>query len=281
MLNLHISRISAIAIAIAALSNGSAMAAENLYGGGATFPAEPYVGHDYASVTPNARLSTNAGNTAGAGYTTAPLGTNLIGFAFPVTVNSVFLAYSNASTNKVSYCQTGSAFGKNVLAGNPAANQPCRDFSVPPLGLSAAAAAPDFIATDAPYSTADYNAFLSGGNAASRVGIVQVPTLAGAIALPHSTPTTNFNLTAAQICQIYSGLVSDWASVSGSGTFGPIKIVYRADGSGTTLAFTSYLARTCNGTPNVPSGFVFTPHHSFNLALPGSISSVYGDVPPS
>ncbi|MBN6110689.1 substrate-binding domain-containing protein [Xanthomonas bonasiae] len=265
MLNLNFPRVSAIAIAIATLSTGSAMAAENLYGGGATFPAQPYVGNTYTGVTPNARLSTNAGNTAGSGFTTATLGTG-----------SVFLTYSNSSTNKVSYCQTGSGFGKNTVAGSTAANQACQDFSVSPLGLSGAAAAPDFIGTDAPYSTADYNAFLGGGNAANRVGIVQVPTLAGAIALPQSTPTVSFNLSAAQVCQIYSGLVSDWSSVSGSGTTGPIKIVYRTDGSGTTFAFTSYLARTCNGTSNVPSGFVFSPNQTFNSALPGGTSGVYG-----
>ncbi|KAB7776698.1 MULTISPECIES: substrate-binding domain-containing protein [Xanthomonas] len=265
MRNLTLSRFSAIAVAIAAMSTGSAMAAENLYGGGATFPAQPYVGNTYTAVTPNARLSTNAGNTAGSGSTTAALGSG-----------SVFLTYSNGSSNKVSYCQTGSGFGKNTLAGSTAANQACNDFSTSPLGLSAAASAPDFIGTDAPYSTSDYNAFLNGGNAAGRVGIVQVPTLAGAIALPQSTPTASFNLTAAQVCQIYSGLVSDWSSVSGSGTSGPIKIVYRTDGSGTTFAFTSYLARTCNGTSNVPSGFTFTPNQTFNSALPGGVSGVYG-----
>lgn len=263
MRNLHFPRISAIAVAIATLSTGSAMAAENLYGGGATFPAQPYVGNTYTGVTPNARLSTNAGNTAGAGFSTATLGTG-----------SVFLTYSNNSSNKVSYCQTGSGFGKNTLV-STAANQSCNDFSTSPTGLSGANAAPDFIGTDAPYSTNDYNAFL-GGNNAGRVGIVQIPTLAGAIALPQSTPTTVFNLTTAQVCQIYSGLVSDWGSVSGSGTTGPIKIVYRTDGSGTTFAFTSFLAANCNGTSNVPSGFAFTPNQTFTSALPGGVSGVYG-----
>ncbi|QNH19519.1 Alkaline phosphatase L [Xanthomonas sp. GW] len=250
---------------IAALAVPSALAAENLYGGGATLPAQPYVGSNYLSTNPDARLSTNAGNTAGSGYGTATLGSG-----------SVFLTYSNNSTNKVSYCQASSLIGKNTLAGSTTANQACQDFSVSSLGLSGGAAAPDFIGTDAPYSTADYNVFLGGGNAASRVGIVQVPTLAGAIALPQSTPTVSFNLSAAQVCQIYSGLVTDWNSVFVSGTTGPIKIVYQRDGSGTSFAFTSYLARTCNGTSNVPSGFTFTPNQIFNSALPGGVNNVYG-----
>ncbi|MFC6839968.1 PstS family phosphate ABC transporter substrate-binding protein [Xanthomonas theicola] len=269
MLTFHSSRISplisAVALAIAALSTGSAMAAENLYGGGATFPAPAYVGDSYTGVTPNARLSTNAGNSAGNGANTVALGSS-----------SVFLAYSNRSSNKVSYCQTGSGVGKATVAGRTAANQACNDFRTAPAGLSAASATPDFIGTDAPYSTTDYNAFLNGGNA-GRVGILQVPTLAGAIALPQSTPTASFDLSTAQICQIYSGLVSDWSSVAGSGTSGPIKIVYRTDGSGTSFAFTSYLTRTCNGSNNVPSGFVFRPNQTFDAALPaGGVNGVYG-----
>ncbi|KAB7771794.1 PstS family phosphate ABC transporter substrate-binding protein [Xanthomonas maliensis] len=259
---------AALAIALSALAT-PAFAAETLYGGGATFPAQPYVGNGYLSSSPNARLSTNAGNTSGTASTAG------------ISAGSVFAAFSAGSNaNKVSYCQTGSGFGKNTLAGSTAANQACNDFSTSPAGLSAAAAAPDFIGTDAPYSTTDYNAFLNGTNGASRVGIVQIPTLAGAIALPHSAATNpstaTLALTTAQVCQIYSGQVSDWSLVSGSGATGAIKIVYRTDGSGTTFAFTSYLARACNNTSNVPSGFVFTPNQTFNSALPGGVSTVYG-----
>ncbi|WP_153066240.1 PstS family phosphate ABC transporter substrate-binding protein [Xanthomonas arboricola] len=260
-----VSLATAVAAALVVLAT-PAMAAENLYGGGATFPAQPYVGNAYLTPNPDARLSTNAGNTAGGSSTVAG-----------ISAGSIFATFSaGANSNKVSYCQTGSGTGKNTLAGTVAANQACNDFSVAPAGLSAATATPDFIGTDAPYSTADYQAFLSGSNAAARVGVVQIPTIAGAIALSQSTATTALALTSAQVCQIYSGQVSDWSLVSGSGATGPIKIVYRTDGSGTSFAFTSYLARTCNGTANVPSGFVFTPNQTFNSALPGGVSTVYG-----
>ncbi|MBN6149805.1 substrate-binding domain-containing protein [Xanthomonas sp. AmX2] len=268
MLNLKLSRFSAIAVAVAALSSGSAMAAENLYGGGATFPAQPYVGTGYLTPNPDARLSTNAGNTPGTGFTVSG-----------IAAGSVFGTYKTNTTNNVSYCQTGSGLGKTALNG-AIANQSCRDFSATPVGFSAPTSAtntPDFIGTDSPLSTNDYNAFLTGANAAARVGLVQIPTIAGAIALPHNDSVDNVALTTAQICRVYSGLVSNWSSIPGvTGSTGPIKIVYRTDGSGTSFAFTSFLAARCNGTANVPSGFVFTPNQSFTAALPGGASAVYG-----
>ncbi|MDL5364329.1 substrate-binding domain-containing protein [Xanthomonas sp. NCPPB 2654] len=268
MLNLNISRFSAIAVAVAALSSGSAMAAENLYGGGATFPAQPYVGTGYLTPNPDARLSTNAGNTPGTGFTVSG-----------IAAGSVFGTYKTNTTNNVSYCQTGSGLGKTALNG-AIANQSCRDFSATPVGFSAPTSTsntPDFIGTDSPLSTNDYSTFLGGANAAARVGLVQIPTIAGAIALPHNDSVDNVALTTAQVCQIYSGQVSNWSSIPGvTGSAGPIKIVYRTDGSGTSFAFTSFLAARCNGTANVPSGFVFTPNQSFTAALPGGASAVYG-----
>jgi ABC-type phosphate transport system substrate-binding protein len=74
-------------------------------------------------------------------------------------------------------------------------------------------------------------------------------------------------------------LINKWQSipgVTGTGNKGSIPIVYRTDSSGTSFAFTRYLAATCNGTTNVPSGFVFTPNSTFASAIPGGLTAVYG-----
>jgi len=264
-------RVTALAFAVGALmSAGSAMAGQKLYGGGATFPAVPYTGSTYLDVLPNARLSTANGNNAGAGFTTATIG-----------AGSLFDSNAVHYLNTVSYCQTGSGFGKNALNGaaTALASGQCKDFSTSPAGLSAPTDTPDFIGADAPYSTTDYNAFLAGPQFATHTGVVQIPTIAGAIALPHNTDVDNVALTPVQVCRIYSGLTTSWGKiggVTGTGNKSPIKIIYRTDSSGTTFAFTRYLAATCNGTTAVPAGFVFTPSSTFNSALPGGVTAVYG-----
>ena len=267
----RITRITALAVSVSAmLSAGSAMAAQTLYGGGSTFAAPPYVGTDYLVPVPSARLSTNASNTAGSGFTTAG-----------VSVGSIFDVYTTNYLNKISYCQTGSGFGKNSLNGASTAlsSGQCNDFSTSPVGFSAPTDSPDYIGTDSPYSTTDYNAFLASTQFAPHQGIVQIPTIAGAIALPHNDTVDNVAMHTANVCRIFSGLATKWSSVAGvtgTGATGTIKIVYRTDSSGTTFAFTRYLAANCNGTAYVPSGFVFTPNSTFNSALPGGVTAVYG-----
>ncbi len=267
----RLARFTALAVSVSALlSAGSAMAVENLYGGGSTFAATPYVGTGYLANTPTSRLSTNAGNTAGPGFTTAG-----------VSTGSTFDVFSSTTLNQISYCQTGSGFGKNSLNGvaTALANGQCNDFSTSPVGLSAPTATPDFIGTDSPYSTVDYNAFLSGPQFATHTGVMQIPTLAGAIALPHNATVSNVVLRTSYVCKVYSGLYRAWnqiPGVTGTGSKKPIGIIYRSDSSGTSFAFTRYLAANCNGTPYVPAGFVFTPSSTFNSALPGGVAAVFG-----
>jgi phosphate transport system substrate-binding protein len=244
----------------------SAMAAEKLYGGGATFPSPAYVGEGYLATTPDARLSTNAGNNAGAGFQTAV-----------ISPGSVFAAYTAATTNQISYCQTGSGFGKTALNGS-VANLACRDYGpLAPAGLSAAAATPDFTATDSPISGTDYSNFIAGPNDTTRTGIVQIPTLAGAIALPYHDSVNSVpvvNLTTEQVCKIFSGQIKNWSGILNGSTpvgSGNIRIVYRSDGSGTTFAFTSYLASRCNSQFGVPASF-FTPNQVFTSAITGGVA---------
>lgn len=273
-------KIGALAVAVAALmAAGSAMAAEQLYGGGATFPAPAYVGTTYQDTNPDSRLSTNAGNHLLPGQTPPwqSVGT------LPVT--SFFQDYTSDTTNSISYCQTGSGFGKTALGG-AIANQVCRDFSTTPLGFTTPAGInqPDFIGTDSPLSSADYTNLMTGTNAA-RSPIVQIPTLAGAIALPHNASVNgvvNVDLSVEMVCKIYAGVIDDWSLVTtlpsppatpaGSG---PIHVAYRQDTSGTTFAFTSYLAARCNNQFGIPANF-FKPNQSFTAALlPATPAGIY------
>ncbi|WP_020175929.1 substrate-binding domain-containing protein [Methyloferula stellata] len=92
-------------------------------------------------------------------------------------------------------------------------------------------------------------------------------------------------LSAAQICAIFSGLVTDWNSnpsipagasgattpfdstntpgtpMSYSSSTTPIKVVYRSDGSGTSFIFTNYLSTVCPqiDATNVMYAAIFSP----------------------
>jgi phosphate transport system substrate-binding protein len=265
-------RVATLAASVSALlSAGSAFATETLYGGGSTLAAPEYVGNGFNLTNPIARLSTDAGNTAGTGFTVAG-----------ITAGSFFAEYNTLDGAKISYCQTGSGFGKNALNGSVSApaSANCEDYSASaPVGFSAPTNSPDYIGTDSPYATTDYNNFLAGPNLATNQGIVQIPTIAGAIALPLNPSIKSAKLDTAQICKIYSGEYTLWSQVvgtTGTGDKSPIVIVYRTDSSGTSFNFTKYLANSCNGTVNVPTGFVFSPNQVFNSALPGGATAVYG-----
>ncbi|UOF17225.1 substrate-binding domain-containing protein [Lysobacter capsici] len=262
--------ISLLAVSVLMAAAGSATAAD-LYAGGATFPAPAYVGDLYNSLSPKARLSRDAAITAPAvGFSVAGLG-NSTGSKVPVFAKYRTLFPSDA----VSYCQTGSGTGKKVLNNDTVfANGNCGDASsAAATGFTALSTTPDFIGTDSPISTADYNTF-NTNMASTRTAIVQIPTIAGAIALPFkdnaATGLTSVALTTQQVCQIYSAQITDWADsrlgLTLSGSPHPITIVYRSEGSGTSFAFTSYLAAQCNGKFGVAAGY-FKPDQSFAAAV--------------
>ncbi|MBW8811388.1 MAG: substrate-binding domain-containing protein, partial [Lysobacter sp.] len=230
--------ISLLAVSVLMAAAGSATAAD-LYAGGATFPAPAYVGDLYNSLSPKARLSRDAAITAPAvGFSVAGLG-NSTGSKVPVFAKYRTLFPSDA----VSYCQTGSGTGKKVLNNDTVfANGNCGDASsAAATGFTALSTTPDFIGTDSPISTADYNTF-NTNMASTRTAIVQIPTIAGAIALPFkdnaATGLTSVALTTQQVCQIYSAQITDWADsrlgLTLSGSPHPITIVYRSEGSGTS-----------------------------------------------
>jgi phosphate transport system substrate-binding protein len=140
-------------------------------------------------------------------------------------------------------------------------------------GFNAAGASDtaDFATSDAPEALSDYT------NAAAQVPqrgeIVQIPYLAGSIGIAYNYPaiTGTLRLTAADVCQIADGEITNWDQIpvatdslastdfpsiylsTGSPVAAvstknpaypnhPIAFVYRSDGSGTTFSFTNWLS---------------------------------------
>jgi ABC-type phosphate transport system substrate-binding protein len=225
-----------------------------LYGGGASLPAGAYFGWNFL---PNNRLT---------------LPTN-------VTSTSLLGAWAASTGNAIQYCQTGSGGGKRVLngdtgstPGNPSlvpggacnvgfANSTVFGISqVSPTGFQIPATAvgqPDFIASDAPYTTAEYQTFVNL-KGPSRGEPVQFPAVGGAIAIVYKNSDVNvphkMNLTTAQVCQIFAGNITFWNQLNPSFLPKPIKVVYRSDDSGVSFNLANHLSAVC-GTISAPGSF--------------------------
>ncbi|WP_434657992.1 substrate-binding domain-containing protein [Pseudomonas sp. R3-56] len=79
--------------------------------------------------------------------------------------------------------------------------------------------------------------------------LIQVPSAATSVAIPfNKAGTANVDLSVNQLCGIFSGRLTDWSQINGSGRTGPITVVYRAESSGTTELFTRFLRAKCAET---------------------------------
>jgi ABC-type phosphate transport system substrate-binding protein len=215
--------------------------AATVVAGGATLPAVGYAGFGTSS-----RLMT-------------PSATSYLG------------VYSAAhSSVSISYCQTGSGAGKNVLANfngnNVAIACVVPSPSTNPVGFGGTGLTqPHFVGSDSPLSTGDYNNYQNGRTDTGHQP-VQVPAVSGAISIAYNQPNiTALKLNEDQLCRIFSGDIKTWndsrltsAITLKSGTTVPttgINVVYRADGSGTSFSLSNHLTAKC-GTASVvdPTG---------------------------
>jgi len=145
--------------------------------------------------------------------TAALAGTTLngAGATFPAPLyQRWFQDYARTSGNRVNYQSVGSGAGvRQFLAGTV-----------------------DFGATDEPIKPAEA--------AKVKRGVVQIPMVGGTIAVAYNKPGCSLKLTQKQTVDIFAGRIKDWSKLPNCGN-GPIRVVYRSDGSGTTFAFTNSL----------------------------------------
>jgi phosphate transport system substrate-binding protein len=253
--------------------------------GGHPVPARPHVPAIHRTLTARRLTNTAPRSIFVAGGATLPalgyMGNVFSGkFASKPAPTSVFGYFGTTLSGHhetIQYCQTGSGYGKKVFNGdanvaNPpqsfgqeAVNLPCpsgvatpapgvNGFQAPQTGSGFPVSDPDITGSDAPLSQSEYSDFVTNKHQnLSTIQIdrgepVQVPYIVGAVAIMYhnANATTRLNLSAAQICGIIKGTITNWSA------FGlpskPIKLVYRADGSGTTFSFSNYLVRQgCTG----------------------------------
>jgi len=135
---------------------------------------------------------------------------NGAGATFPAPIyQRWFQDYSRQTGNRVNYQSVGSGAGvRQFVAGTV-----------------------DFGATDEPIKASEA--------AKVKRGVVQIPMVGGTIAVAYNKPGCNLKLTQKQTVDIFSGRIKDWKQVGCAA--GPMRVVYRSDGSGTTFAFTNSL----------------------------------------
>lgn len=162
-------------------------------------------------------------------------------------VNSVFGAFAQATSNTVTYSQTGSGAGKTALNNNTGA----------------------FAATDSPLTQANYTAFLSSAavTTGNHVAPVQVPAIAGSIAIVFNNPDiaagVTPNLTSVQVARIFSGQYTNWNQLGLGLPSRAITVVARGSGSGTTFGFVNHL----NAIGGLAAGKYFSVKELFSDAV--------------
>ena len=201
------------------LAISSMASAATLVGEGATLPGIAYTG---GTATPKTLTPTSG-------------------------IDSVFGAFAQATSNTVTYSQTGSGAGKTALNNNTGA----------------------FAASDSPLTQANYTAFLSSPavTTGNHIAPVQVPAIAGAIAIVFNNPDiaagVTPNLTSVQVARIFSGQYTNWNQLGLGLPSRSITVVARGSGSGTTFGFVNHL----NAVGGLTTGKYFSVKELFSDAV--------------
>ncbi|MDO7898807.1 substrate-binding domain-containing protein [Pseudomonas citrulli] len=128
--------------------------------------------------------------------------------------------------------------------------------------------------SDSKLSATELSGYVSAHGAAWGP-LIQVPSVATSVAIPfNKTGTANVDLSVNQLCGVFSGRLTDWSQITGSGRTGAITVVYRAESSGTTELFTRFLNAKCaeTGTFAITTNFA----SSYSGGLPAGAVSATG-----
>lgn len=168
------------------------------------------------------------------------------------------------------YVGTGSGTGKSAFFSNNGA-----PFGQP-VGSTVHYAGSDSVVSDSE---------LDGYNAALYGPLVQIPSAATSVTVPFNVPgLSSLDLTSQQLAAVFAGQYTNWNQIPGlNGPNLPIRVVYRADGSGTTEIFLRHLKAAAPTviTKALDNDFVdvITPISGLHIPASGSggvVAEVYG-----
>lgn len=94
------------------------------------------------------------------------------------------------------------------------------------------------------------------GDPAGHGPLIQMPAAYVSVPVSYKGPTGPVTLTRGQLCRVFSGVIDRWSQLGVAVAPGldAFKVVYRADGSGTTALLTRHLALTCGADSPVAFG---------------------------
>ncbi len=208
-------------------------------------------------------------------------GSSLIAPAIGTIVNpATEIGLFGTAEGSFTYYSVGSGAGQNAFLKNQ-----------PTFFGSTVTGTVHFANSDAALSTAQLTSY-KAGLGATNGPLIQIPYIVTPITVPvvngpAVTSTTTPQTTPGQahsialndddLCGIFSGKLTDWNQVINPQTGSaytaismPIKVVYRADGSGTTELLTRHLAAVCT-TANTDTGVTFFDSLTFAFSFPGGI----------
>ncbi|WP_419689694.1 MULTISPECIES: substrate-binding domain-containing protein [Burkholderia] len=205
------------------------------------------------------------------------------------TIGSVSNANSEiglfgTSEGTFTYYSVGSGAGQNAFLNNQ-----------PTFFGAGVSGTVHFANSDAALTPAQVTAYNSGTVGSNSGPLIQIPYIVTAITVPvvngpavtsSTTPQTtpgqahSIALNDNDLCGIFSGALTSWNQVTNPETnsayasTAPIKVVYRADGSGTTELLTRHLAAVCTSA-NTKAGVTFVDSLTFanTTAFPSGVPS--------
>jgi len=251
------------------------------YAGGATLPAIAYVGSQQAGAgNPNPAVVPGPGTASSV-------------FGYFVTTYS-----PNHGADTITYCQTGSGFGKSVMDADNDTNTPPSPAPSPlpananlpcpsPVGTKPVAFVNgfsaqgqdfgDFSGSDAPLNATEFSDWnnhqqTTGTSIFGRGLPVQIPYIVGSVALLYNNNDPNveghqLNLTTTQLCKIADGEITNWDQLNKNFTSKTLFFTDRADKSGTSFSFSNHLNVVCKGP-----GETYGVSQNYDEYIPGNPS---------
>ncbi|MEB0048393.1 MULTISPECIES: substrate-binding domain-containing protein [unclassified Pseudomonas] len=133
-----------------------------------------------------------------------------------------------------SYTGVGSGAGKTAFLTNAAAS----------IGQPAGTPV-DFAGSDSALTAAELTNY-TNANGATFGKLIQVPSVGTAVTIAYKRAgVTTLQLSAAQLCGVFSGDITTWGTLLGTADNTPIKVIYRSGSSGTTELLARFLNDSC------------------------------------
>jgi len=235
---------SAVALMLATSAAFAQESTTNIQGGGSTLAAADYL-QEFATFD----------NAAAAG-------------------TAKFLNFDYDNLNDAIYWPAGSGTGQSGFLDNNL-NEMCLKVTgsatLCPNNTPGGINAVDYGASDATLSTTQISGWASSTFGQTTAGnLIQLPSMGVGISIPvvnslvtkngatltHKPVAGGITLTDNDLCGIFSGKIYDWSQTSAAAkvTPGPITVVYRNDGSGTSFLLLNHFTAVCNaGNSNFPT----------------------------